>query len=272
MRIVLCIGLLLCVSTPAAGKESAADLERARAHFKTAESFFAAGAYDRAISEYQAAYALVMRPALLFNLGAAYRRRADTTGALDDRRLAVEYYQKYLDAEPRGKGAAEARAHIDALRAEIEAVRPEPASEPPASEPVAEPEPAPALPPPAPSVAPPPIDPAPAPAPAQEDSGRTARTVGLATMGAGAVLIGCGVYFGLRARSASDEVSALQDRWRQDLYDDGRTAQRNLFIVGGAGAAAVAAGALLYLVWGRSGEPAVAVAPASGGAVVQGRF
>src|SRR5215470_17009710 len=123
MRIVVVVvGVLvlaLASRTAVADDRKGTDLERARAHFKRGEAFYDAGNYEHAISEYQAAYALVLRPSLLFNLGQAFRRKAEVSHSADDKRQAVDYYRQYLDADPNGKGAPDARGYIAALEKEI---------------------------------------------------------------------------------------------------------------------------------------------------------
>ncbi|HKA91650.1 MAG TPA: hypothetical protein VKE22_28500 [Haliangiales bacterium] len=264
---VLCAAILtfLC-ATAAAAPPAKGDLDKAKAHFRAGETAYRAGDYDKAIVEYQAAYVLVMRPQLLFNLGAAYRRKGEVTGAASDKRQALEYYRKYVEAEPDGKGAADAKRFIEIL--ERETAEPSPA------------EPAPAPEPPGPPPEPAPVASAPPAATdvAAERPRATYRVAGAITAGAGVALVAAGVYFGLRAKSLSNELSDLADggTWDQSKYDAGRAANRNMYIFGGLGVAALAGGAVLYFVLGREREPGVAVLPAAapqgGGLQVVGRF
>jgi tetratricopeptide (TPR) repeat protein len=82
--------------------------KQARAHFIAGTAFYDAGSYDRAISEYRAAYKILPLPGLLFNLGQAYRLHGDFVEARDS-------YQRYLDTEPTGAIADEAREHVREL-------------------------------------------------------------------------------------------------------------------------------------------------------------
>jgi tetratricopeptide (TPR) repeat protein len=266
--------LLALAAGPAGAAPPAEDtIAKARVHFKAGEAFFAIGDYDRAFAEYNEAYRLVPKPQLLFNIGSAYRRKAETTHAVDDMRAAVKYYQAYLDAEPKGKGASDARQFIAVLGKAIdEAPPPEPApTAQPASSPAspAPPEPAPA-PPPAPIVA------VPAPLPvadvAPRDTGRSLRIAGLVAAGVGVALVATGVVFGLQAKSANDDLAALRagDMWDQARYESAEAAQRNMYIFAGGGAAAIAGGAVLYFFLGR--PPAVQPTVTSAGIGVSGRF
>src|SRR5882672_9698113 len=93
----------LMAAAAVAGAAPSASLEKARQHFKAGESLFRSGDYEKAIAEYQAAYAIAPRPLLLYNIGAAYRKNAEAGGSVDDKKQAVEYYRKYVDADPGGK-------------------------------------------------------------------------------------------------------------------------------------------------------------------------
>jgi tetratricopeptide (TPR) repeat protein len=86
----------------------------AKAHFQQGKAFQDARAFDRAIIEYQAAYAIAPQPELLFNIGQCYRLGGQP-------RSAVLYYQRYLQLVTDGGASDEARAHVAALRRDIAA-------------------------------------------------------------------------------------------------------------------------------------------------------
>src|SRR5262249_57977705 len=111
----------------------------------------------------------------------------------------------------------------------------------------------PVAPPPPKPVAPPPPKPV-APPPAAESGGGALRVAGIATAGVGVALVATGVYFGLKAKSISDEVDGLTDHWDQGLYDSGQAAQRNMYLCVGAGAVAIAGGAVMYFILGKKDE------------------
>jgi len=101
------VGLAIALSIPAA---AAAQSRRAQAvkHFEQGEAYFLAGAFDKAVVEYQSAYDLVPKPALLFNIGLAYENMGDAEHA-------IESYQRYLTEDPKGPKVAEARARSEAI-------------------------------------------------------------------------------------------------------------------------------------------------------------
>jgi tetratricopeptide (TPR) repeat protein len=98
------------------------NFRRAKAHFKLGQSFYEAGEYRHAIDEYLTSYQMAPLPPLLFNIAQAYRQSGDRVHAL-------EYYEKYLDAEPDAAPSPEARRHVLALRDAL-AARPPPSPEP----------------------------------------------------------------------------------------------------------------------------------------------
>jgi tetratricopeptide (TPR) repeat protein len=86
----------------------------ARAHFEAGRKYQDGHVYDRAIIEYQAAYAIEPMPELLYNIGQCYRLAGEP-------RSAVLYYQRYLQLVSDGGATEEARAHVSALRKSIAA-------------------------------------------------------------------------------------------------------------------------------------------------------
>jgi tetratricopeptide (TPR) repeat protein len=106
---LIAVGLMTWLSVPAvAEKVPTAVLAQARVHFERGSAFHASGDYARAAAEYRAAYALYPSPELLFNLGQVARLSGD-------RKAALDYYQRYLSAEPEGRASEEARRHIEQL-------------------------------------------------------------------------------------------------------------------------------------------------------------
>src|SRR5687767_3337095 len=105
--------LALSLSLPSAASAQTRK-ERAQQHVKKGQAHQAAGEYDQALTEYRAAYDLLPHPLLLFNLAQVYRLQ----GKLSE---AVDHYEQYLELEPEGKGAAQARAYIEELRPQLPA-------------------------------------------------------------------------------------------------------------------------------------------------------
>lgn len=75
-------------STPAPASE---DVDIARAHFNTGQAYYEHGRFADAAREFEEAYRLSQKPALLYNMGKAYDGGSDFARALDA-------YQRFLDA------------------------------------------------------------------------------------------------------------------------------------------------------------------------------
>lgn len=88
------IAALVSLALPArADKPSPAALEQAKQHYKQADADEKVGAYDDAIREFSAAYEAAPLPAFLFNLAHCYRLKGDNQNAL-------VYYEKFLALAP----------------------------------------------------------------------------------------------------------------------------------------------------------------------------
>src|SRR5215467_7507036 len=101
------LAILMLVGGVAVAQPSA-DRTKAAAHFKQGQEFFKAGDYDRAITEYETAYALAKEPVLIFNIGLCHDRAKRPQKAL-------EAFQHYLELAPNGEVADEAREDVARL-------------------------------------------------------------------------------------------------------------------------------------------------------------
>jgi tetratricopeptide (TPR) repeat protein len=93
----------------APGLAHADDAASAREHFKKGSSFFDVGRFGEAAQEYEQAYQLKNDPALLFNLGQAYRFNGDYA-------KAIVAYKSFLRHVPNAPNAAEVQQHIADLQ------------------------------------------------------------------------------------------------------------------------------------------------------------
>src|SRR5438132_1155241 len=96
-RSLVGLGALLLFASASAIAVEISDVARrkAEAHFRVAEAYYGAHAFDQAVAEYLRAYQLAPLPALLFNIARSYRQANDPLNAL-------KYYQRYLEEDPRG--------------------------------------------------------------------------------------------------------------------------------------------------------------------------
>ena len=235
--------IVAALGASAAAQPAGDGQAQARAHFEAARALHQAGEFQRAAAEYLQAFALFPDPELLFNVGQVYRLAGD-------RALAAAYYRRYLELDPDGRAAPEARRHLEAL-----------ATAAPASPPAA-----------APAVT--------ARVERAPDDGRARwlRRGGLAAGGAGILLLGVGLYYGVEARSISAELSVV-DRWTEERlarFDDGERAEARAIGFSIAGGALLVGGGVLYWLGRRSERPELevgaALAPGEVGLAAAGRF
>ena len=234
------------------------------------------GKLDKAIEAFQVAYSLDPVPIVLFHIAEAHNSKKEYKEAL-------YYYRQYLKEDPKGAKKRGVPDIIDALASMEEgggkpaavAAPAEPANPAPAAP--AEPVPVPAAAPAA--VAEPGPDLAP-PAPAEGGGGGGLRVSAYIAGGAGVVLLGAGGYFAWVANKREGELTDLfaeEGQWSsdyQDKWDQGESARTRAVWLSAAGGAALAAGAVLYLMSRRAGEKRVEVGavPAPGGGEVMARW
>ncbi len=205
-----------------------------------ARADFAAGRYQKAVDTFAQLFADTGDPLYLRNIGRCYQKMKRAQEAIDS-------FQEYL---LKGKNLSKSeRSEIEAYIKEMQALK---ASEaPPPAPPVVTPSP-PIAPPPAaaapPPAPPPPVEPlAPMPPsapPATANDGRSWRVAGIATAAGGVALIAAGIGFGAAAQSAADSVGK---KYSSSTDSAGKRDATLQWVGYGVGAAALAAGTLLYL-------------------------
>ena len=244
---------------PASAQKAA--LEQAKALTGRATIEYNIGHFEQALELYTKAYEALPTPALLFDLGQCHRM-------LGKPERAIFFFQGYLRAKP----DAPNRALVEQLLAghataaggatgslSTRRRRATRCSRSPL---------APTAPAPLPDT----------PVVAQPVGHPTLRIAGLATAGAGVVLVGLAVVLGLHASSLSSEISRVSSdhgTWSsqyQSDYNAGKTSATAASILFVAGGVALATGGVLtYLGWPRKtseAHPVAAVAPSPGGASV----
>lgn len=224
------------------------------------------GDHERAIELYLKAFEIVPLPVLLSNVGAEYQKLKKPVEAL-------KYFCMYLEKDPTGASATFARAQAKLIQLEQgnKDVTDATACDPPKPP---EPDPQPVVEQP---------QPQPTATSSSSDRGKGLRIGGLAVGGAGLVSMGLGIYFGLKAKDISDQISNhdMNMMWPdniQDLEDEGQAHENKQIVLMIAGGALVATGVALYFI-GRSrkgDEGAVSVVPTatpeSAGLAITGGF
>jgi tetratricopeptide (TPR) repeat protein len=272
LGVAILLGPLLLSAPPALGADAA--LEEARALTGQATVEYNLGRFEQALDLYTKAYERYSKAALLFNIGQCHR-------LLGHYEKALFFYHGYLREQPDAPNRALAERHIEESQRALDAQRsaqeaesqrraahdaesvPAEASSAPAPAPVATP-----------------VGPS-REAPEVVRSSPTLRIAGLATAGAGVVMLGTGVAFGLHASSVSNELqrlSSLHGTWSaqyQSDYDSGKSAATAATVFYILGATALAGGAVLtWLGWPKAHAVTTAFAPLPGGGsvAVAGRF
>lgn len=110
-RSVFCVAAVLValMAMSPVRADEADDVAAARLHYKLGTRAFDLGHYDEAVKEYEAAYEAKDDPALLFNIGQAYRLKGDFAAAL-------RAYKSYLHRVPDAENAEEVRSRIAELQ------------------------------------------------------------------------------------------------------------------------------------------------------------
>jgi tetratricopeptide (TPR) repeat protein len=246
MKTCAVILLAVAVSLPQAAHATDESALLAKEHFKRGTKLYNLGHYLEAAQEYEAAYQAKDSPALLYNLGQAYR-----AGGQPEKALTA--YRAYLRNMPNAENRDEVMGFIDALRKTLEAqkqAKEKPPTDtltpPPVEKPVVvRPEPT------------PPPTPIPTPVAPPRDTGPSPRTLKLAGIGTGVVgvaSLALGATFAGLTASINHELNhpaAGAPAFDVSLERRGNTYQAletSFFVIGGA---ALVSGVVLYAVGAR---------------------
>ncbi|MBN2575264.1 MAG: hypothetical protein JXP73_11935 [Deltaproteobacteria bacterium] len=267
--------LLVCALIPAVARAEteAEKKQQARERYEKATRLYDVGKYSEAIAEYEQAYLLTGDPALLFNIGQAYR-------LWEHPEDAIRAYKNYLRQRPDASNRADVERKISDLERVVEERRRSAPQQPDSTAPPSAGYPPPVAPPtgypPAPGVTPPPVPPAPVDS-SEPTSGGTVEQIAASPpskpgpswlvyslFGASGV---CLVTAAIAGAVGASKAKKLQDASEnREIFDpaveaNGKTA--NVWAVS-AGALALATGGLGgYLFWRerKANRASVAVTP-----------
>jgi len=240
----------------------AEDVGSAKEHYDRGTTLYDLQRYAEAAREYEAAYEAKHDPALLFNLGQAYRFACDYA-------RAIGAFRSFLRRFPKSPNRPEVEARIDEMQKLVDEQKqnmekPPAGTIPPAgSRGDASP-----LPPETARTAlvpPPPIAQPTAPSRGGSDSNavrsaRIKRTAGLVVAGVGVGALAVGIVFAVLARSAYDEINSPASGYvfNPSTQDQLKTTQPADIVLLAVGAAAVAAGITTFALGWREGKKASA--------------
>jgi tetratricopeptide (TPR) repeat protein len=245
MRALTPIAIVLVVAGAAHAQSPAQKKKLAKQYVDAGLAAQDAKDYDTAISLYGKAYDLIPEPVLLFNIAQAHRLAGHGAEAL-------EFYEQFLVESPGGPQAKIAAEFVEELHDKVEAAQDEQRrrdeeARQQAADAAAEKQKRETA-----SVDDPdetgaPEEPDEAPE-APRSPGRGLRITGMVTGAAGVLGLGAAVVFGLRAKSASDDLSEPGAEFDPDLVAQGESDERVSIIAGIAGGALLVTGiALTYL-------------------------
>jgi tetratricopeptide (TPR) repeat protein len=262
--ITIAAAIALTASGPAGAQPSK---DAAQLHNERGQALYRDGKYREARVEFSAAFDASRLSAFVFNMAECSRLAGDT-------QLAREQYEKYLSLDPDPKLAVLARQRLAALAPtasestpanDHDPARPRDGSAAQAAPPRAT----------TPSRASaPPVEHPIRPDPENPSPGRTKRVVGIALLGGGVANLATAAWFGHRASSLSDRVTAACKRscdWAQQrgTYDEAKSAETKQIVFMGVGAAAlVASGVVYWLGFREAGSSRVSLAWRDAGATI----
>ena len=117
--LIVLIGVFSGSSGDSEAKESGpsrASRAAAKAHEQKAGIFFEQHAFAHAIDELEEANRLDPHPEYLFNIAGSYRKLYQQQRSIDNYKKAIDYYERYLAADPHGERVNEVRANIEAIK------------------------------------------------------------------------------------------------------------------------------------------------------------
>ena len=120
--VLVAIGML-ALSYQASFAQSADTLRKAQDAFDDAQRDYLAGKWDEAASGFEAAYAIRQFPQFLYNVGACHHMKGKKLSDPVAYQLAVDFYRKYLAADPKALDKAKVEKAIGVLEIEIKRLK-----------------------------------------------------------------------------------------------------------------------------------------------------
>ena len=121
MKFLLLVALVISAAT--AHAQPADALKRAQTAFDQAQIDYLQGKYDDAAKGFEDAYAARQFPQFLYNVGAAHHMKGKQASDVEAYAKAVEYYRKYLAADPQAGDKPKVEKAIGVLEAEIQRIK-----------------------------------------------------------------------------------------------------------------------------------------------------
>ena len=119
--LMLVVGLIVAISSAQAQPADA--LKKAQSAFDQAQLDYLQGKYDEAAKGFEEAFAARQFPQFLYNVGAAHHMKGKKASDPESYAKAVDYYRKYLAADPQAGDKAKVEKAIGVLEAEIARIK-----------------------------------------------------------------------------------------------------------------------------------------------------
>lgn len=120
---LLVVGLIAAIWSSDARAQPADALKKAQSAFDQAQLDYLQGKYDEAAKGFQEAFDARQFPQFLYNVGAAHHMKGKKASDPESYAKAVDYYRKYLTADPQAADKAKVEKAIGVLEAEIQRIK-----------------------------------------------------------------------------------------------------------------------------------------------------
>src|SRR5689334_15677743 len=132
-RVVLVVLAVICALAGPAFAQQPDALKKAQAAFDQAQQDYLLGKFDEAAKGFEEAYNAKPFAQFLYNVGACHHMKGKKTSDVAAYQLAVDFYKKYLAADPQAADKPKVEKAIGVLEAEIKRLKDAAAQPPPAT-------------------------------------------------------------------------------------------------------------------------------------------
>lgn len=115
--------VVVCALAAVAAAQPADSLQKAQAAFDQAQLAYLQEKFDEAAKGFQDAFAARPFPQFLYNAGACFHMKGKKDGSAEAYTSAVDFYRKYLAAEPAAADKAKVEKAIGVLEVEIKRIK-----------------------------------------------------------------------------------------------------------------------------------------------------
>ena len=125
MRLRACfvVWIAMCALAAPAIAQPADALKRAQSAFDQAQQDYIQGKYDEAAKGFQDAFAARQFPQFLYNAGACFHMKGKKDNSVEAYTAAVDFYKKYLEADPQAADKPKVEKAIGVLENEIKRLK-----------------------------------------------------------------------------------------------------------------------------------------------------